>query len=661
MSKNKKNDSEGLREIYSESPREDLEAQKEESEEIYFNPEAGDPPKRREEPASVSNIPNLQKPPKKVFKKLVILVLLLSLLGVSFLIFKAYQNLKDAPISDSSHVNLEIIGPKEIISGELLEYKVILKNKSQLQVNNVEINARFPASFAPKEFNPLPKNDPSKNTNIRSQQYFWQFPKILPGAEEEIIIQGQIFGELSSKQIITISSHYQPENFSSDFKTSKSLETEIIDTLVSLEINAPKEIVDGAEVEYQIKISESKKSSSTSSPEGLKVFIEYPSDFTLKDVSPKPNQEEEQNFWLIDSLEAEKIITITGSLAGQSGEYKELLVQVGYYINDEFQIQAGESFITIIIKPELSLNLKINNLAVDSFSSNWTDEVSYSLTFANNGEIELSDIILGLNFSGDDILNWLSVDCQRKEDCDFLLTTSPDGSIKTLIWTRAKLPKLETLSPGQSDTINLRFNLKDSPPNGVGENPHATLKAEADYKTHGLKESLKVESNEVATKVKTKITLDAEARYYTDEYLKIGSGPLPPLVGAPTSFRIFWQLGPVSNNLKNIKVQTTLPENVSWTDKTQALAGQLEYNPFNRQVTWLIPNLKANESAKSRVNFEISATPTINQVGEYLTLTKETILDATDSFTGDSISAYSGYLTSELENDLAAQGKGRVE
>lgn len=636
--------------------------------EHYFNPEAGD---SKEEPASVLTPPDPApdiKKPKPLFKRLTLFLLIICLLGVGFLIWQAYSNIISPGNGTSENVILKIEGPKEIISGQATEYKIIFENKSNNIINQAEVSARFPRNFVALSFNPEPINQAGQKTNsIKIAQYFWQFSKLAPGSKKEIIISGQTFGEIGAAQIITASSHYQPENFSSDFKIAKILETEIAGTLISLNITALTEIVDSAEIEYLVKIGPSIKSSAPTSLKDLRVYIEYPVgldvtniDTEIKEHSLAQAPPDTNASWLIENLDQEKTIKITGAISGDAGEYKELLVKVGYYSNDEFHLQAGESFITLLIKPELALNLKVNNLDIDSLAVDWTEEVEYSLVAKNQGESELSDIILKLNFSEDDIFNWLSVDCDKGKDCDFLLTTSDEGRVKTLVWTRNQLLGLENLNPGQSLDIKLKLNLNDAPA-AESENYHANVTAQADVKIPGLDDSLIVESNQVTLKVVTQAELKTEARYYTDEYLKIGSGPLPPLVGASTNFRIFWEIANTSNSLANVKVQTTLPDNTVFTNKTQVLTGNIKYNAYNRQVTWTIPKISPHPADSIRANFEISITPKISQVGEYLTLTKETTLEAEDDYTGESISAYAGYLTSELENDLAAQGKGRVE
>ena len=657
-------------------------------EEIYFNPEAGSF-KSNEEPASASdtmelgenessNPPSPAKEKKFLFRNSIIILLSCCLVAVGFLIWRAYGNIVGTEV-DLKNVTLEIKGPKEIISGESIEYKIVFENKSPDTLKEAEITLRFPTNFTALEFQPEPVNKNQQEVqNAKNTQYFWQFSNIPSRAKKEIIIVGQIFGEIGDKQIITSSCHYQPENFSSDFKISSILETEISDTLVSLRIDAPAEIINNAEIKYQIKISSSKQSSATTSPNDLQVFVEYPQGFILSDIKPKTNKEKEQEYWLISSLSEEQIITITGQLAGEAGEYKELLVKVGYYVDGEFQLQTGESFITIIIKPELDVSLHVNGLEQDSLVADWNDEISYSLIYTNQGEVEFSDIILKLNFSGNDIVNWQSVDCDQDDDCPprlspqfdrveaggeagtFLLTSDDGDSSETLIWTREQLPNLETLIPGASGIVKLRINLKENPI-FKRENYHLIAQAMADVKVDGLKESIEIKSNPIDIKIRTKTELKTEARYYTDEYLKIGSGPLPPLVGAATNFRIFWQIDNTSNAIKDVQVTAILPDNVIWANKFQTFAGNIKYNSFNRRVTWTVLSVLANSTDIARANFEISVTPKLSQLGEYLTLTQETILEATDNFTNESVSDVSGYLTSELENDLRAQGKGRVE
>lgn len=660
---------EGLAEIYSAS-----EASPEPENGFYFNPEAGESGDSAPEadPASFSALENSMakkssKKKRSFFKKLVLFLLFAGLLFVSYLLWRAYNNLTAIGSQTPQDVALEIIGPKEVTSGEINNYRIIFANKSSAVYKNIEINLRLPSGFFPGEFNPAPKNQAAASDEAtKLAQYFWEIPELSPLSKEEINLSGLIIGEIGARLPITASVHYEPVNFSSDFRATNVFAVAIKDTAVALEINAPVEVVNNSEIKYQIKIRPAKEIFSASTSD-LFLYLDFPVGFSLANVETElepysaATSSEINQVWLVKDLNQEYLLSATGTLSSDSENSKEIIARVGYNINGQFKLQTSAQALTKIIKPVLNLDLQANGLKIESLAANWNEEINYNLTGTNEGEVVLSDIILKLNFTGADIFNWQSLNCEDQAVCDFLLTSSENGVAKTLYWTREQLSDLVRLDPGDSRLLKFKLTLKEKPSGDSDENLHNLIQAEADFKVADISSSKEIKSNPVDIKIKTQAKLSAEARYYTDDNLKIGSGPLPPLVGVPTSFRIFWEVANVTNALKNIQIRTALPKNVNWTDKTQAFVGGLSYNSYNRQITWTINELKANPNEPARANFEISVTPAIGQIGQYLTLTEETTLDALDIFTLENIQAISGYLTSELENDLYAEGKGRVE
>ena len=51
-----------------------------------------------------------------------------------------------------------------------------------------------------------------------------------------------------------------------------------------------------------------------------------------------------------------------------------------------------------------------------------------------------------------------------------------------------------------------------------------------------------IKSNEIVVDINTGMVFKAEARYFNDDNIAVGSGPLPPKVGETTKYRIFWNI-----------------------------------------------------------------------------------------------------------------------
>jgi hypothetical protein len=89
----------------------------------------------------------------------------------------------------------------------------------------------------------------------------------------------------------------------------------------------------------------------------------------------------------------------------------------------------------------------------------------------------------------------------------------------------------------------------------------------------------------------------------------------------------------------------------------------LTFDPASRTVTWSINKVPVGTGQiypQLSASFEVSTTPQAADVGYPKILTDKTNLTATDSFTGASLTTSFDSLTTDLINDINAQGKGLV-
>jgi hypothetical protein len=118
------------------------------------------------------------------------------------------------------------------------------------------------------------------------------------------------------------------------------------------------------------------------------------------------------------------------------------------------------------------------------------------------------------------------------------------------------------------------------------------------------------------------------------------------------------------NNLKNVEVTTLLPEDVSWNGNASGSAdSKVTFDRESRTVTWKITELPANSGTLlpiAKATFDVTITPTNNQVGRLMMLTNESILSARDTYTGLDVLVTDRVITTDLENDVAVSGRGIV-
>jgi hypothetical protein len=110
-----------------------------------------------------------------------------------------------------------------------------------------------------------------------------------------------------------------------------------------------------------------------------------------------------------------------------------------------------------------------------------------------------------------------------------------------------------------------------------------------------------------------------------------------------------------------VVVKTKLAPDAEWEDKFIISVGTVVYNPVDNSVTWKINSIAPNQGFEDlNAWFDVSITPTSDQVGKLMLLTTETTLSAKDVVTQSGITQLSSAITSNLEDDPIGGGRGLV-
>ncbi len=152
----------------------------------------------------------------------------------------------------------------------------------------------------------------------------------------------------------------------------------------------------------------------------------------------------------------------------------------------------------------------------------------------------------------------------------------------------------------------------------------------------------------------------AEARYYSSTGDQLGVGPLPPRVGEATTYWVVWSVGPTDADLKDLQLSMALTSGVSATGK---FASQIPgtFSSENGQVIWSVPSLPATGSSPATFAFEIRYVPDSGARGSAHTLTNKSSAVAVEVRSGLELQAVADAQDTNLEHDVQARGKGKVE
>lgn len=545
-------------------------------------------------------------------------------------------------------IQLTIAAPKEVASGEEVLFEVTYLNKENVTISEADVTVLYPEGFH------FSRSEPEA---VNESHTFWQLKTIPSGAGGQIKIYGQIIGEIDETKTFQATMDYTPSNFSSTFKEKASHSLEITSSIFDLALEAPLRIVSGQDTEIEITV----KNNSDINLSNVKVMATYPENFLIKNSSPKALDDEKSWFYKELKTNEEQIIVLQGVFNGEPGDTQEMKMQLGIVMNNgEFRLQNEKSALIFLVKPELNLQLTIDGYNQEN-SANLGDILEYKITYQNASDLKLENIVLQAQFdSSTQILDFESIEDANKGIID--------EEQKTITWSAEEMDELASIVPRAEGSFAVAIPIVSSlsPQKSTDNNFSVdtfvkvnSLEAEDTGNFEAMSES-----NHVTIKMNSKVNLQAEARYYSDEFEKLGSGPLPPMVGEATTYRIFWSVSNLYNDLKNAEISTVLPEDVSWNGNYSGSSDtKVTFDRKTRTVTWKIQNLSANSGTLlpiAEATFDISITPTLQQVGRLVMLTQKSVLNARDSFTGFDVEVEDRVITTDLENDVAARGRGVV-
>jgi hypothetical protein len=594
---------------------------------------------------------------------LFVIISLTIIFSVAFLGFLVFQ---PKPKFTSEKVSLEIKAPFTATSGEDIFYKITINNAEDINLTKSLLTVYFPAGFIFDNANPSPmapdqtEQPPLATSNIKT----WQINDIFINQSRTIEIQGKFIANLNSKQTVSATLSYTPANFSSEFQKNVSFDTDVTDSLLGLNIEAPNQIADQDNLGINLKIN---NNSDKFALQNIKIELAFPPEFVLassqifetdKDnliVEEKKKEDEiiTSKTWQIDNLapQAEKQIKIKGSFNAKESLTAAMDIKAELKgPNDRYFTQREEKIIIEVIKGELLTNLIIQGSDKNQ-PVNFGDTLNYLIRIQNKSKNLLGDIkiraVLDSKF-----LDWSS------------LVDKNNGlrEENQILWTKDQINKLANLLPEEELAIPIQINL-------INYKKSINYKTE-DFKIQSFYEAqinklennpaeIVLSSNTIINEINTDLALSATARYYGDNNTAIGSGPLPPVVNQKTNYKLLFKLSNSLHEITNIEVKAKLPDYVSYNDQNNTSTGNVFKNDRN-EIIWQISRIPTSVNLAT-AEVGISITPTEQDVHKILTLVSGITLTAKDAQTQGQIAQSLIGLTTNLDTDPLAEGKGLVQ
>ncbi len=579
---------------------------------------------------------------------------------IGWIIFNRPQP-KQTPDKNKSMV-LSVEYPENASSGERIVYKIKYENRDKVNMTKLQLLLSYPEGFIFESSTVEPEN---------IYKTVFSLPDIGPFKTEEVEITGRLVGEEGANKNLLASLSYEPANFSSEFQELATASTNMSSAAIELKIFGAEQILPEKELEYLIKI----KNKSNEDIDNLRLLAVYPEYFSVKDISPDSNSKNESkieglNFgseydvWIVSDLKKgeEREFKIRGLFSRDINEEQEIIARME--IGDEgdsYSIIAEDVLTAKSVSKDIGLNIILNGSSSEQAIS-LGDELNYSIIYENKGEQDLKDVKVKVHiegYQGDNEVSLVDWDSLRDERGGHV----GDGEI---LWTSEEILKLSSFSSGEEGAIDFFVNLKpvlDVLKKIDGNGDNLRIKSWAEMSIGSVNESeveIIVNSNEIVANINSNLVFDSQARYFNDDNIAVGSGPIPPKVGESTKYRIFWKITNSLHKIDDISVIAKLPAGVEWSAKTNYNLGKVEYNNDSKEILWAIDSLPV-EVKEANLDFEVSIIPKHDDLNKILILLSEANLSAVDSVTGAKISASDKALTTDLKDDPTVSGRGLVE
>lgn len=561
---------------------------------------------------------------------------------ISLIGFLVFSNLSSDSFTND-RVVFKIEPPLSVVSGQESIYTLIIVNNERVNLYDLNIDLKYPDDFQYIS-STIEASGEKKNS--------WNIGVLRMGETVKIEITAKILESLGSVHNLSGTLTFKPENINSEFQQKMSIDLGINASIIALNASGPDKLLSNQNGDYVILL----KNIGTESLKNIELIADYPQGFIFSSSSHQ-TKSGTNNIWEISELDAliedststEKKIIISGNFSGvsESGN-QEIRVKVNLKKSNDWILQSEQSIITNVIKDQIKLSLIINGSG-ENQPVGFGDLLIYTASFKNTGHEDLKNIELTAHFDSD-ILDWDSLK-------DLTLGKKSGNS---LTWTGREVPQLLNLRPNEEGSISWQIRVRDYDSLRKENIGKLSVESYLDAKTTVSDGESSVLGKTIINSVNSDLNLEVGARYYNEDNIALGAGPIKPQVGQASSYNIYFKLGNNIHDISNIEISAILPPGINWDNKENHDTGDVFYNSKTRKLSWTISRL-SKKADGAYFNFNISIAPKESDSGRVLVLIPEVRLLGRDIETGADISKSIRAITTAFDDPILGNLNGVVE
>ena len=556
-------------------------------------------------------------------KRIIFIFLILVIIIIGFFGFWSYRN----NIFSREVLKLEILGADTIKMGDEIEYTVKYKNNGNSVLQE------------PRLIFELPEYSLTEDGKTRFTQ---DLKDIYPGDEDFVKFKTRLLGSENNLALAKAWLSYMPKNLTVRFESYTTFSTKINYVPITLDFDLPSKVERGKEIKYSLNYF-----SNIDYPlENLSVKIDSITGFQLESSIPLSLDKSE---WKIPTLNKAQggRITVNGRITGDPGQSLNFGANLGMWRDGVFVLIKNTNKEVSIVEPLIFMSQRINGYP--NYVVSPGEKLRYEIFFRNIGSTPFDNLFLLTKLDGQ------AIDMQSIKS----LTGEVRPNDRLIAWDYKQVPELRYLAPQQEGKVEFDVQLKNNWTQSNSENNNTIIKNKVDISQI---------SNEFQTKVNSKLEV-LQKGYYLSQAGITNSGPIPPTVGAPTTYTITWEIKNYFNDIKNVKIRAILPQNVRLTGK---ISPENEFSNFlfdnnSREIVWNISGgaiITAGAGIVSNapsISFQVSLTPDNSQKGNIVPIIGEASISAEDQFTSAVTQGKTLPVNTSLPDDQANSGGGVVQ
>lgn len=584
-----------------------------------------------ETPEPLEAPPELSQRRRLAYKILFIssMAFLIVALGVA-----AYTLLGGGNFISVDNVDITISGPALVAGGEPLPLDVGVVNKNQTEMRLVDLIAEYPQGTKDP-------SDPSKDlTRVRIS-----LGNIASQSITQKTLSSIMFGQEGDVRDIKFTAEYRTPDSNAIFYKEKIYHVTISSSPLLVSVDALDKVLGGAPFDVTITVS----SNTTDTIKNLLMSLDYPFGFSV--ISSDPPATYSDNIWQIGDIApgGKRVIKLHASATGQDGENKTIHVNVGIESTTN-ERQIATNIITqdhdlTIEKPFIGLDLTFDGQSSD-LSTALGHSVHADIIWTNNSSSQITNAVITAKLSG----NVLDQNSITVDDGGFY--NSQDN---TITWQAGRSQGLDTIAPGADGRMSFTVSsLKSSPGQSV-INPQIIVSVSAQGSRVDETGASQSVNTAVTRSIKLVSNLALSSRLLFSQGSIKNTGFMPPHVGKPTTYTVIWTVTNTSNNITGARVTAVLPQYVSWTGTIDPSDADISYDQKTGSVVWNVGEVPRNAdigTGAKQVAFQVSLTPSANQVGSIPDIMSQSSISGTDVFTGAIVQNSTGSLSTRISTDL---------